>query len=196
MAGTFAAELPAASKQFFQHVAVTDLGAHEGHAELPQRDFDRHVGHQRADGAGHRQPLRETVDDHQVKQLVAVVQAARLVDELQPIGVAVQRDTVVGAVRRHRRDQCGRRCCAETGVDVRAVRAAADRDDLGAELVEHVGRNVIRRAVGCVDDDLQPLQRKFAAERALAEFDVAAAGVVDALGPAQVGRIDPLRRLL
>jgi hypothetical protein len=47
--------------------------------------------------------------------------------------------------------------------------------------------------VGGVDHDLQPLQRQIVAEGALAELDVAAAGVVEPARLAEIGRPDPAR---
>jgi hypothetical protein len=67
-----------------------------------QRQLDGHVGHQRADHARHRLAAAPAVGGHHVEQLVAVVEAALGVDHLQPVGVAVQRDAVVGAVLGHR----------------------------------------------------------------------------------------------
>src|SRR5258708_13586425 len=73
-------------------------------------------------------------------------------------------------------------------VDVEAVRLVADGDDLGAELVEHVRRDVVCRAVRAVDDDLQSLEIELVGKRAFAEFDVAPAGIVDAERLAQLLR--------
>ena len=196
MPRALASELPAARRELFEDVAVADLGTHELDAALAQRELDRHVRHQRADRARHRQALRQAITDHQVQQLVTVVQAPRSVDQLQPVGIAIERDAVVGMVLFHRCDQRGGRGGAETGIDVLAVRAAADRDHVGAEFVEHAGRDVVGRAVGRIDDDLQALQRQLAAEGALAELDVAAARIFEFACLAEVGRGDPLRRLL
>jgi hypothetical protein len=52
VAGVLAAQLPAALDQRLQHVAVADLGAHDGHAQLRQRMLHAEVGHQGADHAG------------------------------------------------------------------------------------------------------------------------------------------------
>ena len=193
MPGALAAQLPATREQFFQHVAVADLGPHHGHAHLAQRHFDRHVGHQRADHARHGLALRQALGGHHVEQFVAVVQAALGIDDLQPVGVAVERDAVVGTVLGHRRHQRRRRRGADTSVDVDAVGLAADLHDRRAKFVEHVGCHVVAGAVRGVDDDLQPAQRQAVRHRALAELDVAAAGVVQAPGLAQRLGVHPLR---
>jgi hypothetical protein len=70
-----------------------------------RRPLDRHVGHQRAHHARHGLALGQPVGGHHVEQFVAVVEPALGVDHLQPVGVAVQRDAVVGLVLGHGLDQ-------------------------------------------------------------------------------------------
>ena len=71
---------------------------------------------------GTRRALLQPVDGQHVEQLVAVEEAAGRVDDLQPVGIAVERDAEVGAVlARDRVDQRRRRGGAEAGVDVEAV---------------------------------------------------------------------------
>ena len=100
------------------------------------------------------------------------------------VAVAVERDAEVGLLRRAPAalERCGRGG-ADAVVDVEAVGLDADRDDVGAELVEHVRRDVVGGAVRAVDHDLQALEVELVREGALAELDVAAAGVVDAGAP-------------
>ena len=123
--------------QLLEHVAVADLGAHERHAALAQRDLHRHVGHQRADHA--------------------IERAAPAPGGRPPARRAARRRC--RAARRHRPSARGRhrrraRCRSRRGarlpratsargavapnavVDVQAVGLAADRDDLGAELMQ------------------------------------------------------------
>ena len=54
--------------------------------------------------------------------------------------------------------------------------------------MEHVRRDVVRRAVRAVDDELQPLEIELVGKGAFAEFDIPAAGVVDAERLAQLLR--------
>ena len=78
-------------------------------------------------------------------------------------------------------------------VDVEAVGLDADLDDLGAELPQRVGRDLVGGAVGAVDHDAQAFERQIARQRALGEFDVAVLHAVDALGAAEIGRLrEPL----
>src|SRR5205085_3959055 len=84
---------------------------------------------------------------------------------------AVLQDSVLQILRMHR---------AATFVDVHAVGLVAHGEYFGAELVKNRRRDVIRRAVRAVDDDLETLQIELARIRALAELDVAPTRVVDA----------------
>ena len=77
---------------------------------------------------------------------------------------------------------------AAAGVDVHAIRFIADCNHVGAKLVEHRRRDVVARAVRAVDDETQPAQVPLGRKRALAKFDVAAGGVIDAARFAKVGR--------
>ncbi len=77
---------------------------------------------------------------------------------------------------------------ADAVVDVDAVGFRTDRDDIGTELVEHRRRDVVRRAVRAVDDDAPALEVELVRERALAELDVAAPGVLDAARLAELRR--------
>jgi hypothetical protein len=85
------------------------------------------------------------------------------------------------------RDSAGRGRAAFL-VDVEAVRLDADRDHLGAEFPQRLGRDLVgrrrwrnrRRRAG-------PSSDRFARQRALGEFDVAVLHAVDALGAAEIG---------
>ena len=102
--------------------------------------------------------LRRAVPRDDVQQLVAVVAPALGVDHHDAVGIAVERDAEVGSLLAHRLLQRFRRGGADAVVDVEAVGLDADRDDFGAELVEHVRRDVVGGAVGAVDHDLHALQ--------------------------------------
>ena len=127
VARALAAELPAALQQLLEHVAVADRGANDVDAAAAQRLLDAEVGHQRADDAGHGPAVVEAGGGEHVEQLVAVVEAAGAVDDLQPVAVAVEGDAVVGAAGDDGIDERLRRGRAEAGVDVEAVGTAADR---------------------------------------------------------------------
>ena len=54
--------------------------------------------------------------------------------------------------------------------------------------MQHMRCDVIRRAIGTIDHDLHAMQIEFVRETALAEFDVATGGVIDAASPSQLAR--------
>mmetsp|Transcript_53268 Transcript_53268/g.124855 ORF Transcript_53268/g.124855 Transcript_53268/m.124855 type:complete len:216 (-) Transcript_53268:3037-3684(-) len=62
--------------------------------------------------------------------------------------------------------------------------------------MEHVGRDVIGRTVGCVDHDLDAFERQISAKTVLAELDVAPARILQSLGTPQASGIHPLRRIV
>ena len=158
VARTFAAKVPTTSGQLFKNIPVTDLGTNQFYATLLQSQLDGHVGHQGTHRASNGDALRLPIHHHQVKQLVTVVQAALCVDQLQPVGITIQRDTVVRSVCLDCCHQRGRRGGAKPCVDVGTVRTAADGDDLGAEFVEHIRGHLVGRAVRRIDHDLHALQ--------------------------------------
>jgi hypothetical protein len=87
--------------------------------------------------------------------LVAVDDAAGLVDDVHPVGVAVERDAEIGAGLEHLAPAglgIGRAAAAL----MLAVRRHAERHDIGAELPQHRGRGAVGGAVGAVDHDAQP----------------------------------------
>ena len=80
-----------------------------------------------------------------------------------------------------------KRAAAE--VDVPAVGPDVDLVDGGAQLTEHLRRDVIGGAVGAVDDDLDAVEGQLLREGVFQELDVAPDRVVDALRLAdRVGR--------
>ena len=80
----------------------------------------------------------------------------------------------------------GLRCRgAKARIDVEAIGLVADGDDFRAQFMEHVRGDMVGGAMRAIDDDLQAAQVQLVREGALAKFDVAALGIVEALGAAQ-----------
>ena len=125
-----------------------------------------------------------------VEELVAVEDRAVGIRHREAVAVAVEGDAEVRAMLGDGASQRRGMGRAATLVDVEAVGGAPDRDHLGAELLEDARADAIVGAVGAIDDELEAPQRVLLGKRALAEFEVAALGVVHALGLAEV-----LRRL-
>ena len=125
---------------------------------------------------------------HHGHELVAVDHMALLVDDDDAVGIAVERDADIGAQLAHLADQRLRRGRADVAVDVEAVGLDPDRDDLGAELPERLGRDLVGGAVGAIDDHAHAFEVELARQGALGELDVAGMHALDALGAAELRR--------
>ena len=101
---------------------------------------------------------------------------ALLVDDHHAVGVAVERDADVGAHLAHLVAQRLGRGRAALEVDVVAVGLDADLDHLGAQLPQRVGRHLVARAVGAIDDDAQAVEADVARQRALGDTRCSAPG--------------------
>src|SRR5438034_973653 len=181
-----AAQLPAPVAQQLEHVAIADAGARERDAEPGHRLLEGVIRHQGAGDAGQRFFRRAMLGDG-VKQLVAVISAPRIIDDQDAVAVAVQSDPQIGGLIFHLAYQAVGRSGARSLVDIEAVGLDADRDDVGAELMENVRRDVVGRAMRAVDDDLHALQVELRREGGFAELDIAPAGIVDAARASQPG---------
>src|SRR6185437_16094572 len=143
VAGGLAAEDAAPLTQEAEHVAVADLGTLELDAALAKGDLEAEVGHH---GADHGTPQGAVAlacmgDDEQ--ELIAVEDAAEMIDHDEAIAVAVEREAHVSAHAGDRElQQLGSRGAAAV-VDVAPVGRAADGDDLGAEIGEHPGAHFV-----------------------------------------------------
>ena len=72
-------------------------------------------------------------------------------------------------------------------VDIQTVGAAANGNHLSTQLMKHLGRDVIRRAMCCIDHDLQTFEREVIREGTFAKLDVTACSIIQTLGLAKVG---------
>ena len=151
--------------------------------------FQPGIGHHRRHKrvVGQLAPGMGAFGDH-AHQLVAIDQAAFLVDQVDPVGVAVQADPQVRPLRQNRVDAGLRRGRAAARVDVGAVRIGADADHLGAQFPDQLRPDAVRRAVGGIDDHAQPVQAQPARKGVLDELHVAFARPVDAPGMADQRR--------
>src|SRR5258706_348873 len=73
-------------------------------------------------------------------------------------------------------------------IDVHSVRRVGNRDHFGAQFVKYRRSDMIGGAVGAIDHDAQSAQVEIVREGTLAEFDVAAVGIVDASDLAEILR--------
>ena len=175
MARRLAAQDAALVLEHREHVAVADLGAQELDAEVAQRELEPQVAHDRADDGAAQAARLAAVARENVDELIAVDEIAALVDHDDAIAVAVEREA---DVRPHAGDrelqQIGSRRPAAV-VDVAAVRRAADRHDVGAEIGHDARSDFVRSAVRRIDDDLEVLEAHARGNRGLAELHVVGA---------------------
>ena len=93
-----AADIAAARAHRLQDVAVADLGSLEGDAILGEAAFKTEVGHDGSDDCVARENAAAMmVEPDQRHQLVAVDDGAFLVDDDQPVGIAIEREADRGA---------------------------------------------------------------------------------------------------
>src|SRR6185312_4643111 len=182
VAGGLAAEDAACLAQEAEHVAIADRRALEIDATLAQRHLQTEVAHHRADHRTSERAAAAARLRNDVEELIAIENAAEVIDHDEADAVAIQREAHVGPHARHGQLQEPGRRGAATVVDVAAVRRATDGDDLGTEVGEHPGTDFVGGAVGAIDDDLQSGEVNAARQRGGAEFLVLHARAVDAAG--------------
>ena len=179
--GRFSAQRVSPATHGFDYVAVAHASADECAAQPAQRDLQPQVAHLRGDDRPFGQAAGfDTVSGGDRQDGVPVGDRAGLVDQNGAVGVAVQADAELGAVFADQPLHVVRVQRPAVAVDVPAVRLDADRNHVRAQFGQDVGGDLVGRAVGAVDHDLDAFQRQFARKRVLDEHVVAAQGVVHA----------------
>ena len=125
---------------------------------LAQSQFDGHVGHLRAHHAGHQFVAPHAVTGQQVEQLVAVVQAPGAVHHLQPVGIAIQGNADIGIIMRTARTQASD-AWRPPVVDVQPIGGTANGHHVGAQFMEHLGRDLVGCAMRGIDHDAHAPER-------------------------------------
>ena len=179
MAGLFAADIEAAGAHPLDHIAVTDLGAVQRDPLPGQIAFQPEIRHHGGDdaAAGQTPGRLEIARDHR-QHLIAIDDAALLIDHDQPVRIAIQRDAELGAVAEHLGGEEAGLGGAAAAIDVEAVRRDADGNHLRPQLPQHRGRHLVGRAMGAIDDDAQTIQPHAARHAGFHRLDIAAGGVL------------------
>src|SRR6267378_8308397 len=159
MARRLAAEIDALLAHLLEHIAVADLDTMHLDPEPVEMALQAEIRHDGGDEAGLCQPpvLVPTLRDYG-EQLIAVDQMAELVHDHDAVGIAVERDTDIGAQFQYlaaERLGFGRTAIL---VNVEAVRIDPDGDHFGAEFPQRIRNNPVRGAVCAVDHDPQSLE--------------------------------------
>ena len=140
-----AAEHAVVGQQLLVHVAVADLGAHEGDARarpapVPGRSWSsacRPPGRAGGRFPASRRPARRAGRRRRRRAPCAV-------DEQHPVAVAIEGDAEVGAALAHPRGQCFGMGGADAVVDVDAVGLDADGVHARAQFAQHQRRRAGR----------------------------------------------------
>ena len=145
---------PPVSRSIAEHVTIADLGAVKVDARGAQRHLESEVAHHRADDRALQRAVLLARARDDIEQLIAIDDAAEMIDHDQAVAVAIERKPDVRAHAGHGELQQLRRHGAAAIVDVAPVGRAADRHDLGAEVREDARPHLVGGAIGAIDDDL------------------------------------------
>src|SRR5690606_12470264 len=185
MAGALATKEPPPAHEAVKPVPVTNLGALELNAPCVHGFLEAEVGHERTHYTLHL-ALGVPVAHDGVQELVAIVDATGFIDHQQAVGVAVQSNTHMSTARSDFSRHCLGMQCADTLIDIEAVRLTADGKNLGTQFAEDMGSNLVGSTVSSIYHNLHPRQIKLVGEGAFAKLNVATRGIVNAPSPAQV----------
>ena len=145
---------PPSRSERLEHVAVADRRRDDADPVLGHQPVEAEVRHHRDGDEVDAEREREDRED-----LVAVERLAALVDGEHAVAVAVEGDPEVEALARD--ESVARRArsvAPQPTLMFDAVGLDADREHLGAELLERRGRERRERAVRAVDADAQPAE--------------------------------------
>ena len=142
--GLLAADIEAVLAHMLDDIAVADRGARQRQVQALQIALEAEIGHDGGDHAAAREPAATAASSgDQRHDLVAIDDAALLVGDDDAVGVAIERDADIGAHFAHLGAHRLRRGRAAFQVDVEAVGLDADGDDLGAQLPQRRGRDLV-----------------------------------------------------
>jgi len=129
----------------------------------------------------------QTLIDDQVEQFVAVKESASGIHHHQTVSIAVQRDAKVSLVGSDSIDQGSGMRRANLMVDVQAIGRAANVQHICTQLMKHLGSDMVGRAMGRIDHNLQSLERQIVGESAFAKLDIAPGRIIEPPGTPQTG---------
>src|SRR5690606_18082685 len=164
------ADIEATGPHALDHITIAHLSADEVQSKPADIPLQPEVGHHGGDDAASRQlagGMPGTRD--QGHDLIAVDHPPLLIDKLNAIRIPIEGDPDVGAMLQHRTAQRLRMRGSAVQIDVEAVRRDTQRNDLGTELPEDIRRDLVRGAMGTIDDDLQAVETQSPGEAALRE---------------------------
>ena len=135
-------------------------------------------------------PLAQTFASYDVEDLVTVDFIAFMVHHYDPIAIAIVGNTQVGFFLQQARLQSTNIRRSDFFIDVESIRLTAHGDHLSAQLAENTRGDMVSRAVSAIDHHLQGVEAQLVRKGAFAKLDIAASGVDDTAGFAQLGGIN------
>jgi hypothetical protein len=156
VARLFAADDVAAAKHFFEDVAIADGGAGEGDTFAGEDTLQTKIGHGRGDDAVAFQLVLgfEVTRDGQ-ENTIAVDDFSRFANEEGAVGITVESNAELGALRQHSFLQTIEMERTAAGVDVAAIGRDAHRDDVCAKRMKEFGAEFEGGAIGTVKNDAE-----------------------------------------
>ena len=189
MARLLAAQVAPAFAHPFTDIAITHLGAVQAQAERGEVPFQPQIRHDGGHDAAARKPPRAVPEAGDGRQdLVAIDDLAQLIDQGQPVGVAVQGNAQIGTAFSHQLGQASGRGGAARMIYVESIGADAGGHHLSAELPQHGGRDLVGSAMGAIDGNAQAIEAEALREAGLGGFDVAARRILEPARAPQPGR--------
>ena len=118
------------------------------------------------------------------QQLVAIDDLTLLIDDDDPVGIAIERDADIGAHLFYFLTQRLGRGGAAFFVDVGPVGIDANLDHFGAKFPQGERGDLVSGAIGAIDDDAPVVELQVARQRALGELDITLLRALDPGGAA------------
>ena len=176
-----ATDVETAGAHPFEHITVADAGALERQPFALQVALEAQIRHHGRDNAAAPQhAAARPADADERHQLVTVNNAARLINNDQPVRVAIERDADVRAAGHHGFLEHARRGRSAFVVDVLAIGIDAHGNDFGAELPQRRRCHLIGCPIGAIERDLQTVEAEMAGESRFCEVDIPPARILHA----------------
>ncbi len=158
MSRLFAADVEPALTHPFEDIAVPHLGPFQRQPLDGEAALQPQIRHDRRDNAATSQQAGGVPAQPQRRHdLVAIDDRAMFVDDDQPVGVAIERDADIGTAGNDRFLQQLRMGRPAGVIDILAVGLDTDGDHFRPQFPQCGRRGVVGRAIGTIDDDLEPV---------------------------------------
>ena len=160
----------------------------QGQALSGQIILNAAIGHHRADNtATGKRPLIQHGTGKAGQQLVAIQDRPCFIRNDQPVGITIQRNTHIGAMRHNRSRHDLRVNSAAPFIDVETIGFGCQRNHLGAKVIQHIRRGPVGGTIGAVDNHLDAVKSYLCIQCGFGKFHIAPHRIQHAAGPPQLG---------